>query len=133
MVKIQALKLVPGVNCCEALIARTIVSLTRSSAWSRLRVSDRAKARRCGSTSSSADCNSADIRSNAGSSIPFSSLLFARSASGARLLRLLQLADQLQHFHGYGFGRHVGIEPAKLSIEPAVKHSRGAPILIRTC
>src|SRR5688500_5567866 len=121
MVKIHALKLVPGVNCCEALIARTIVSLTRSSAWSRLRVRDRANARRCVSTCSNADCSSADIRSNAGSSMPLLLPCLVRRL-GARLLGLFELADELQHFHGYRFGRHVRIQAAQLRIEPAVEY-----------
>src|SRR5919109_1080171 len=122
MVKIHALKLVPGVNCCDALIARTIVSLTRSSAWSRLRVSERANARRCGSTSSNADCSSADIRSNAGSSMPLLPSWLRRLR--ARLLGLLEFADELQHFNRDRFGCHVRIEPAQLRVEPAVEHSR---------
>src|SRR5215510_10271761 len=127
MVKIHALKLVPGVNCCEALIARTIASLTKSSAWARLRVSDRAKARRCGSTSSSADCSSADIRSNAGSSMPllpspFLCLARDRRVSRTRLLGFSQLTDQLQHLDGHRLGGDIRVQPSQLRVEPAVKH-----------
>src|SRR3954466_5297823 len=54
MVNIQALKLVPGRNWCAEAKARATASLTRSSAWSLLDESERAKARRCGRCSTTA-------------------------------------------------------------------------------
>src|SRR5687767_11347897 len=51
MVKLQALKLLPGVNVCAALSARRIVLCTRSSARWLFPVSERAKPRKSGRNS----------------------------------------------------------------------------------
>src|SRR5215471_5186779 len=63
MVKIQALKLVPGRNWCAEARARATASPTRSSAWSLLVASDRAKARRCGRCSTTAALTSENLGS----------------------------------------------------------------------
>src|SRR5262245_25922107 len=102
MVKIQALKLVPGVNCSAAARARTAASCTRSSARSRLRVSDRAKARRCGMLSTRAERNSGDASLTVVSPTRFLGLGWrnrqARGPAGHSFRRglLAELFDQLQ-------------------------------------
>src|SRR5262249_10476646 len=131
MVKIQALKLVPGVNCSAAARARTAASCTRSSARPRLRVSDLAKARRCGMLSTSAARNSGDASLTIVSPIRVVDLRWrqrqARAVPAGSSFRgglSPEFVDQLQEFLGQRFADHLRVELVELSIEPTVGSRR---------
>src|SRR5262249_37940484 len=116
MVKIHALKLVPGVNWSAAARARTAASCTRSSARSRFRVSDLAKARRCGMLSTRAERNSGDASLTIVSPIRVVDLRWrhrqARGRAGSSFRRGLsaKLVDQLHELPWQGLADHFRVE-----------------------